>query len=694
MGVLFSSGLARADGPARAVDIATLSTDEPGLHRVHGSDGQGSNGVPVAGGFDCDGDGHRDMAFSALTARPLGRNLAGEAYLVFGDGTVQSTLDSAGFHPDILKIYGDGLNETAGSELWMDDVTGDGLGDLLIARQNFSPAGRIGAGALTILVGEPALRAQAATLAPLDLRAPPPGVVMTTLVGDAAFHRLGIWMRTGDVTGDGVADIVVGADQTSVNFEAHRGAVWVVRGGSHLALNQTIDLSAFGTAAFEATPLAGHVAKITPPPGSFHHHFGATCQIADLDGNGRGEVIAASTLNRAGAGIPAFGAPFSQAHPTGGTIDGTLYLAWDDNFAGDPWPAGFTFDISTPPGSRTIIDGGLRNRNFGEEILGGLDYDADGTADLFVGDIVGDGTVAQNRFNSGTGHVLYDAAMLRGLVFDLDSPPPGLALTTFLGGGFGEIAADTATQGDFDGDGIGDLAFSSPHASPLGRANAGAIHVFHGQPGQWPALIDLAPAALPPASEVRIAEIYGAHGNMPGDSGDVLCYSAAAGDIDDDGRTDIITNEMLGNGVAPGTTDTGNLIVLGGSLLTRNDVAIDIRPPELRNRITLTGRRPVTVAVLGSDTVDVADIDRASLVFGPARAPASDHIAQGQSRSPHPYDVNRDGYPDLRFDFEVRATGLGTGDRSACLVGKIGGETFWACAPIEVLVGPRGPGAG
>ncbi|MDP3936967.1 MAG: hypothetical protein Q8R92_02390, partial [Deltaproteobacteria bacterium] len=648
VGPVFVASPLRAAGPARAVDIATLTTDEAGLHRVHGSAGRGSNGVPVAGGFDCDGDGHRDMAFSAMTARPLGRNLAGEAYLVFGDGTVQGTLDSAGFHPDILKIYGDGLNETAGSELWMDDVTGDGLGDLLVARQNFSPVGRIGAGALTILVGGPALRAQAATLAPLDLCAPPPGIVMTTLVGDAAFHRLGIWMRIGDVTGDGIADIVVGADQSNAPLEAHRGAAWVVRGGPHLALNQTIDLAVFGAPAFDATPLAGHVARITPPLGSFHHHFGATCQIADLDGNGRGEVLVALTLNRAGAGIPAFGAPFGQAHATGGSLDGTLYIAWDDNFEGDPWPAGFTFDISASPGSRSIIDGGFRNRNFGEEILGGLDYDADGAPDLFVGDIVGDGTVAQNRGSSGTGHVLYDAAMLKGLVFDLDAPPPGLALTTILGGRSGDIAADTATQGDFDGDGIGDLAFSSPHASPLGRANAGTIHVFHGQPGQWPALIDLAPGALPPASEVRIAEFYGAHGNMPGDTGDVLCYSAAAGDIDGDGRTDIITNEMLGNGIAPGTTDTGNLIVLGGSLLTHNDVAIDIRPPDPRNRFTLTGSRPITVAVLGSETVDVDDIDRATVVFGPARAPASDQIAQGQARSPHSYDVNRDGIPDLR----------------------------------------------
>ena len=39
-----------------------------------------------------------------------------------------------------------------------------------------------------------------------------------------------------------------------------------------------------------------------------------------------------------------------------------------------------------------------------------------------------------------------------------------------------------------------------------------------------------------------------------------------AADIDRDGLTDIITNEMLGNGVAPGAIDVGNMLVLSGEL--------------------------------------------------------------------------------------------------------------------------------
>ena len=37
----------------------------------------------------------------------------------------------------------------------------------------------------------------------------------------------------------------------------------------------------------------------------------------------------------------------------------------------------FAFDIEQSPGARTIIRGGPRNVRFGEEIVGGLDYDGD-----------------------------------------------------------------------------------------------------------------------------------------------------------------------------------------------------------------------------------------------------------------------------------------------------------------------------
>ncbi len=74
--LLLGAGTAQAQ-PAVSVDLATTPTDDARLLRVHGSTGSGNKGVPVAGGFDCDGDGFPDSAMAAMQSRPLGRSGAG-----------------------------------------------------------------------------------------------------------------------------------------------------------------------------------------------------------------------------------------------------------------------------------------------------------------------------------------------------------------------------------------------------------------------------------------------------------------------------------------------------------------------------------------------------------------------------------------------------------------------------------------
>jgi hypothetical protein len=552
-----SDGSSTGPAPVRSLDLSTIPTGAAGLLRIHGATGNGSLGVPVTGGHDVDGDGLNDAAFAAMRADPLGRTNAGEVYLAFGDGGIQGTIDSAIPNPRILRIFGAAASENAGAEIWMDDLTGDGIADLVVARQNFTPApGRIGAGAVTILAGGRGLAAQAATLAEVDLAAPPVALSITTLIGAEALGRFGIWVRTGDVTGDGIPDLLVGADQEDSAGEDDSGAVYLVRGGPHLSAAGDVDLMDLATA------LPGNLAKVTPPPGSVEYHFGATCQLADLDGNGRAEVMSAATINRAGASQLADGAPSGSAHATAGAQDGRVYIAWDDNFAG-VWPPGFSFSMDMAPGDTSEIRGGAAaNISFGEEMLGGLDFDDDGNPDLFVGDIVGDSSQGQTRRRSGTGHLLYDSASLRGIpAFSLDSLPAGLVMTTFIGPESGDIASDTALQGDFDDDGFPDLAFSSPHGSPYGRSEAGKIHIVHGQSGPWPSRIDLRWGNEPDASAVRISEVQGVNAR------DVLCYSADAADYDGDGIDDLIVNEMLGDGLSPGTMDVGNLIVVSGTLI-------------------------------------------------------------------------------------------------------------------------------
>jgi hypothetical protein len=547
--------------------IDLLEVEGAELRRVYGSTGDGSLGLAVAGGVDVDGDTLPDTAFAAMQASPGGVSRAGQIYVVLGDGAISGALDTAVENPAILRINGETPYEYAGSELWMDDVTGDGVGDLLIGRQNHSSslggaAERQAAGALSIVAGGPHLRDLSSRLEAIELGRPDPAVPVLTLVGAEAGGRLGIWMRTGDVTGDGVADVVVGADQES-SVAPRAGAVYVIAGGPLLGVTGSVDL-----AAIEGSVLTGNVAKLTPPasPAPENHHFGATCQIADLDGNGRGEVLAASALNRAGAILDVMGG--TSAPGSGGSRRGSAFIVWDDNFPELPWPAGFTVAVGAGPGGHTALHGSAGNVSFGEELLGGLDWDADGSADLFAGDLTAN---APGRPGTGSSHIIFEARRLKGVeseIAELAALDPPLRTTTIIGAGPGDISGDTAAQGDFSGDGIADLAVCSPHGSPLRRHSAGVVHVLHGQTGGWPRRIDL--RALPDASEVHLVELYGAHGTFGNDRGDTLCYSAAAGDLDGDGLTDLITNEMVGNGLGAGSVNVGNLLLLGGPLLNRH----------------------------------------------------------------------------------------------------------------------------
>ncbi len=540
----------------RILDIRSLDPGRDALIRVYGSVGQGNLGLPVAGPGDVDGDGYPDLGVAFIRASPLGRSGAGEVNLVFGRGHIGWSVDTSRNQASFLRIAGDVEREAAGNEIWIDDVTGDGIADLLVGRQNYSPGllGRVGAGALSVIVGGSEVRSFAAGLQFLDLREPPAELTIFTIIGRDRGDRFGMWMRTGDVDGDGIADIVVAADQEDeagefVSFNS--GAVYVIRGGDHLRASSQIEL--------DDPALQGHIRRILPPAGSGRYHTGATCLIADLDGNGRGEVLAAAALNRGGAAIQPAGGTTSQA--SGGSANGTVYIAWDDNFPAQPWD-GADLDFSNLPGTHSIIDGAVANVIFGEEMVGGLDFDGDQVNDLFVGDFgVPPGF-------TGVGYVLYNAPAMKSQEFTLGALPKGVRLTSIRGTGAGAISSDTAAVGDFDGDGLGDVAVGSPHADPQGRNSAGAVHVLFGQQGGWPEFIDTGPGRLPSPDTVRITEIQGARGSAGSDRGDTLCYSASAGDLDGDGLTDLITNEMTGNGVAEETEDVGNLIVISGQLIS------------------------------------------------------------------------------------------------------------------------------
>jgi choice-of-anchor B domain-containing protein len=116
----------------------------------------------------------------------------------------------------------------------------------------------------------------------------------------------------------------------------------------------------------------------------------------------------------------------------------------------------------------------------------------------------------------------------------------------------------------------------------------------------------------------------------------------------------------------------------------RRDIEIALRPPALGRRHEVHHRRrALRVAILGSNTVDVRDVDLQSLRMGPGNAAPLPVLPQRLGRGPLRVDVNRDRYPDIVLRFGVHDTGLLPDDDEICLTGALDSEDFRACAPIE-----------
>ena len=104
-------------------------------------------------------------------------------------------------------------------------------------------------------------------------------------------------------------------------------------------------------------------------------------------------------------------------------------------------------------------------------------------------------------------------------------------------------------------------------------------------------------------------------------------------------------------------------------------VDIDIKPWSYPNSINTKNKGVIPVAILGSDTLDVATIDPSTLVF--AGAPTV-HTAME--------DVNEDGYTDLISHYNTQETDIVVGQEQACITGKFYDlRTFEGCDSIRVL---------
>ncbi|MAG56616.1 MAG: hypothetical protein CMJ83_10030 [Planctomycetes bacterium] len=513
--------------------------------------GGGDCGLPIEMG-DYDGDGLPDYAVAALMASSgpsSNRTEGGEVVVIRGSGNIAGSMNVAAPPPGqpLLTVYGGSNNDYLGTELASGDVTGDGVTDLVIGVMGEDPFGRSRAGEVIVVPGGPAFGGM------IDMASPPAGLIR--IFGDNSQDRLGLWVATGDLDGDGTKDIILGADQGDgpSNSQSNRGEVIVVFGST--TLPSTIDLR---------NPPAGvGICKIYGLENG--DHLGTTMYGRDLDADGYEELIVAAAMNRAAAVNTGPAAVGGDGPNNSRNNCGDNYVLWGRAV----WPA--SIDLQSPDPftatNLTTIYGADGGDYLGEELKAD-DFDGDGFNDLALGALTSQGQ-GNSATWSGEAAIIYGGPSLRGQTLDMRFFPAG---TSTIYGLPGEIAADSLAGTDCNGDGFADLAVGSPFRDvtrPSGNAfTAGAVDVIFGGPVRWPSSMLL----LNTGTDVPDREIWGA------DQGDVMSYSMEAGDFDGDGFGDWFPNSMRGDGFNNAFINAGDVNIVSGWLFARGIVTLDALP--------------------------------------------------------------------------------------------------------------------
>ncbi|MEQ9096239.1 MAG: integrin alpha [Phycisphaerales bacterium] len=479
--------------------------------RIDGEVRDGFTGVNVASAGDVNGDGIDDMLIGSQVA-------PGESYVVFG----RDAIAGPGF-PSVLQLGDlDGVTgfriggverQSAGySVASAGDFNGDGIDDLVIGAHGASPGGRYRAGTSYVVFGSDSGFPATFRLADLN------GTNGFRLDGDEEETHSGYRVaRAGDINGDGIGDVIIGARRSYPFGNDLPGLAYVVFGrdpssafpavlqlgdldgetgfrlngtdaGDYFGVNiaSTGDMNNDGVddliIGATGTDPGGRenagtsfvvFGRDTASTGGFPPVFEMSSLVgsegfriegaAAFDTSGR-PVAHAGDVN--GDGIDDVVVSARGADPGGRRSAGSSYVVFGRDTT-DPFPA--ALQLVDLDGVRGVRIEGVDSGDFaGEPVASAGDVNGDGLDDLIIG----------TTYYTATSYVVYGRDTSGG---GFPAVIPLADIDGEIGFRLDGIARAVAPAGDINNDGVDDFMVASPSSDPGGREDAGSTYIIYGR---------------------------------------------------------------------------------------------------------------------------------------------------------------------------------------------------------------------